>query len=46
MVNRLWSYAGLAVLLVLVLSGLFAPYLAPHDPLRQDLDNDLLAYSP
>lgn len=45
MANRLWARAGLAVLVVLVLSGLLAPVLAPHDPLRQDLDNDLLAYS-
>ena len=46
MVNKLWSYAGFAVLLVIVLAGLLAPVVAPYDPLRQDLDNDLLASSP
>jgi peptide/nickel transport system permease protein len=45
MANRVWFYAGLAILLALAIAALFAPLLAPHDPLRQDLDNDLLAYS-
>ena len=45
MANRVWFYAGLAILLALAVAALFAPLLAPHDPLRQDLDNDLLAYS-
>jgi peptide/nickel transport system permease protein len=40
-----WFYAGLAVLLALAVAALFAPLIAPHDPLRQDLDKDLLAYS-
>lgn len=41
----MWFYAGLAVLLALAVAALFAPLIAPHDPLRQDLDKDLLAYS-
>ena len=45
MATKVWSWAGLAILLALVLSALLAPVLAPHDPLRQDLDKDLLAYS-
>ncbi|HUF43553.1 MAG TPA: ABC transporter permease [Verrucomicrobiae bacterium] len=45
MTNRAWFVAGAAILLLLALSALFAPLIAPHDPLRQDLENDLLAYS-
>ena len=45
MANKFWPYAGGVILLLLVVSALLAPVLAPCDPLRQDLDNDLLAYS-
>jgi peptide/nickel transport system permease protein len=43
--NRLWSYTGAALLLLLVAAALFAPLIAPHDPLHQNLDNDLIPYS-
>jgi peptide/nickel transport system permease protein len=45
MTNRVWFYIGAAVLLSLALSALFAPALVPHDPLRQNLDQDLLGHS-
>jgi peptide/nickel transport system permease protein len=45
MATKVWLYAGVAVLILLALSSLLAPLLAPHDPLRQNLDQDLVAYS-
>jgi len=45
MENRRWFYAGAAILLLIIIVALFAPLLAPQDPTRQDLDQDLLAYS-
>jgi peptide/nickel transport system permease protein len=45
MATKVWFYAGVAVLLFLAAASLLAPLIAPHDPLRQDLDNDLIAYS-
>jgi peptide/nickel transport system permease protein len=33
------------MLTLFTLSALFAPLLAPHDPLRQNLDEDLVSYS-
>lgn len=42
--NR-WFYVGSVILTLLVLSALMAPLLAPHDPTRQNLDNDLHTYS-
>jgi peptide/nickel transport system permease protein len=45
MANRAWLYTGLTILFVLALSALLAPLLAPHDPLRQNLDKDLLPSS-
>jgi peptide/nickel transport system permease protein len=45
MANRAWFYVGLAILFLLVLSAVLAPLLAPHDPLRQNLDKDLAASS-
>lgn len=35
----------MAILIALALGALCAPWIAPHDPLRQDLDNDLAGYS-
>jgi peptide/nickel transport system permease protein len=45
MSSKLWLLAGIVMLAVLTLSALFAPLLAPHDPLRQNLDEDLVSYS-
>ena len=46
MANRFWCCVGVAVVLALLaLAALFAPLLAPYDPLRQNLDQDLIAYS-
>jgi peptide/nickel transport system permease protein len=39
--SKRWFYTGLAILILLLVSALFAPVLAPHDPTRQNLDNDL-----
>ena len=33
---------GLAVIMVLILTAIFAPFLAPHDPYKQNLDQTLL----
>ncbi|MBJ7904450.1 ABC transporter permease [Streptomyces sp. NPDC003656] len=38
--NKL-AVVGLAIIVVLVLVAIFAPLLAPHDPLKQDLTNTL-----
>jgi peptide/nickel transport system permease protein len=38
-------YIGLVILALLVAFALLAPLLAPHDPVRQNLDQDLLRYS-
>jgi peptide/nickel transport system permease protein len=45
MPGKLWLLAGIAMLALFTLSALFAPLLAPHDPLRQNLDEDLVSYS-
>ncbi|HEX9787791.1 MAG TPA: ABC transporter permease [Candidatus Binatia bacterium] len=45
MASKVWFCAGVAVLLLLCAGALLAPVLAPHDPLRQNLDRDLIAYS-
>jgi peptide/nickel transport system permease protein len=45
MTTKAWSYAGLALLILLAAGALLAPLLAPHDPLRQNLDQDLITYS-
>lgn len=43
--NKLWLAVGAGILLVLVVSALFAPLIAPHQPLRQNLSEDLIAFS-
>src|SRR5262249_59619101 len=45
MESKLWFCVGLAILALLVGAALLAPLLAPHDPTRQNLDNDLRSYS-
>ena len=37
--------AGIVVLLLLAAAAIFAPALAPHDPTRQNLDQDLLTHT-
>jgi peptide/nickel transport system permease protein len=43
--NKAWLALGAGILLVLTVSALFAPLIAPHHPLRQHLSEDLIAYS-
>src|SRR5262245_4094188 len=45
MESKLWFCVGLVILALLVGAALLAPLLAPHDPTRQNLDNDLRSYS-
>jgi peptide/nickel transport system permease protein len=45
MESRIWFYSGSAIIFLLVAAALFAPLIAPHNPLRQNLDKDLIAYS-
>jgi peptide/nickel transport system permease protein len=45
MASKLWLYCGAAILLLLLFAALGAPLIAPYNPLRQDLANDLIAYS-
>src|ERR1043165_1404355 len=45
MENRSWLYLGAAIVLLLLATALFAPALAPYDPLAQNLDQDLRASS-
>ena len=45
MATRVWFNTGAAMLLVLLVSALLAPVIAPHNPLRQNLEKDLIAYS-
>jgi len=43
--GKIWFYAGSSILALLVASALLAPFIAPHDPAQQNLDQDLLTYS-
>jgi peptide/nickel transport system permease protein len=45
MKNNLWIYLGCSLLVLLVTSALFAPALAPHNPNRQNLENDLQVFT-
>ena len=45
MKNNLWIYLGCSLLALLVGSAIFAPALAPHNPNRQNLDNDLQVFT-
>jgi len=45
MESKPWFYIGLVILILLLGSALLAPLLAPHDPTRQNLDNDLRTHS-
>jgi peptide/nickel transport system permease protein len=45
MESKRWFYVGVAILTLLVAAALLAPLLAPHDPTRQNLENDLRSYS-
>jgi peptide/nickel transport system permease protein len=45
MKNNLWIYLGCSLLALLVASAIFAPALAPHNPNRQNLENDLQVFT-
>jgi peptide/nickel transport system permease protein len=45
MATKLWFYSAIAALILLTAGSLLAPLLAPHDPLRQNLGQDLMRYS-
>jgi len=45
MATKIWFYAGVAALILLAASSLLAPLLAPHNPLHQNLDKDLVGFS-
>jgi peptide/nickel transport system permease protein len=45
MANDRWLYAGIVILLLFAGAALLAPAIAPHDATRQNLANDLIAYS-
>ena len=45
MKNNFWIYLGGLLLALLVAGSVFAPALAPHDPNRQDLANDLQVFA-
>jgi peptide/nickel transport system permease protein len=45
MASKAWLCAGAAILLLLLVAAVGAPIIAPHNPLRQDLANDLITHS-
>jgi peptide/nickel transport system permease protein len=46
MKNSRWLYAGTLIVALMLGAALLAPILAPHDPAQQNLEQDLLTYSP
>jgi peptide/nickel transport system permease protein len=46
MKSKLWFRMGILILIFISASALLAPMLAPDDPAQQNLDQDLLTYSP
>ena len=45
MASKSWLWVGAVILLLLFVAALGAPIIAPHNPIRQDLANDLLRSS-
>jgi peptide/nickel transport system permease protein len=45
MENKLWLCLGMVILALLATSALLAPMIAPHDPLHQNLAQDLIPHS-
>jgi len=45
MASKAWLYGGAAILFLLLVAALGAPVIAPYNPLRQDLANDLVGSS-
>jgi peptide/nickel transport system permease protein len=45
MTNERWLHMGIAILLLLTVAALLAPLIVPHETTRQNLANDLVAYS-
>jgi peptide/nickel transport system permease protein len=45
MATKLCFYSGAVMLALFALLAVFAPLIAPHDPLHQNLDQDLIVYS-
>jgi peptide/nickel transport system permease protein len=43
--TKLWIYLGGSLLALLVASAIFAPVLAPHNPNRQNVGNDLQVFT-
>ncbi len=43
--DKLWLAVGAGILLLLIVTALFAPLITPHDPLHQTLSEDLIGYS-
>jgi peptide/nickel transport system permease protein len=46
MANKRWFCMGIVILLLFAAAALLAPVIVPHDTTRQNLANDLVAYSP
>ena len=45
MASKTWLCAGAAILLLLLIAAVGAPFIAPYNPLRQDLAKDLIGSS-
>jgi peptide/nickel transport system permease protein len=46
MANRIWFTAGWVLVLLLAACAVFAPWITPYDPARQNLHADLLFHTP